>query len=551
MNFGAHCLYLSKQCALDAQSLGVQIYSEEAPEFTLLTGLLRWMSDTTCVVASVKFMARVYKLLFDYMSAGESSNALGRREFVKLLQDDCPILWFPAENEVQWDLFVDGQMWRRSDVILSDPTEKFNFEQSPVKVLGNIYTDVSQLFSRKLCAVCRAHEGMFGACGAPLSERKISAQMCSCVVHGFNLFVPDMPGLVRSSPSLGDMISLLRHFKDKYETKRDDESESESESLLMKRRKRIREDMKTTMVSISKEVWKCFNIENSLLPYSPGALRSAREAFQSESLLITLNGLFVRSQDTTIASIVVDDKSMFECFKDEFFDKNICLIDGMSEDEVSLPNKHTCLDTLTESRRAFMDLPCEEFMLNTGYIPGETFFAPNNSLSLMQFLEVPCLSHYVTETSSFAEKTDDITKTTELLNGLLRLVQMFLLDSEISYIVDHQLLYSTRVRALIDMKIYGCDSLKYALSLTIPQLGIEASRENLTRDFFHDTVSNTLLVGHQCSYDVRRDLCIGLVMKAIRIEVALLQRNQCVDIMKSLHSVLKKYSRREEWKVRE
>lgn len=494
-------------------------------------------------------MSRIYELLFVHMQ-NESSNEMGKREFLKLLRDDSPILWLPTGNHSSAASFVDGSMWRLSSIISTDPTSKFNSEDSPVKAIDQYYKkSIGKLFSRKkVCTVCRALEGMFGARGSPLQSRHLFAQTCSCVDVGFNQFVTDLPGLIRSSPSLADMISLLRHFKDTYVLS-GNESELESKALL-EARNRIGDDVKDTVVSISKEIWKCFNIENCLHPYAPDALRAAKKVFQEERLLMTLNGDFVRSQDTDMIAIVVDDKSMFDCFEDQMDSEKICFIDGLSEGEVVLSNKHVCLDTLAASRQAFMELPPNEFSMNTNYIPGETFFAPNSSLPLMQFLEVPCLSQFVTETSSFSDKIFDVTKTTEGLNALLRLVQMFLLDSEISYLVDH-LAASSRVRSLLDMKIYGCESLNYSLSLEIPQLDINVTRDNLTRDFFLDSSSDILLIDPQCTYDVRKDLCIGLVMKAVKIEVALMQRNQCVDIMDSLSKILKKYSRRPEWKVRD
>jgi hypothetical protein len=444
-------------------------------------------------------------------------------------------------------------MWKLSAVILNDPTSKFDFANSPVKAVSQYYEVIWKLFSRKqVCTACRASEGMFGTRGAPLlGSRQICAQTCTCVDLGFGQFVNDLPGLVRSTPSLADMISLLRHYRDVY-TRSGTDSEPDLESSRVGRQTRIGEDVKATLVSISKEVWKCFNIENCLHPYSPCALRAAREVFQKENLLMALNGVFVRSQDSDMTAIVVDDKSMLACFEDQLDNGNICLIDGLSdqliEGEVSLANKHICLDTLAAARQTFMELPPKEFLMSTDYIPPETFFAPNNSLSLMQFLEVPCLSQYVTETSSFSEKNFDVTNTADCLNSLLRLVQMFLLGSEKSYLVD-QLPGCSRVRALLDMKIYGCENLTYSLSLDIPQLDIMATKEDMTHDFYHDYAKNILLIDHECVYAVRRDLCIDLVMKAVKIEVALLERNQCLDMMGSLSKLLKKYSRRQGWKV--
>ena len=553
MKFGAHCLYPPRDCVLEALQLGVQSYSEMYPEFTLLTRLLSWMSATRGVVASVAFMTRVYKMLLNHMS-NLSSPAAGMNAFTKLLREGSPILWLPADNEASPSLFVDGNMWSLSSIVSRDPTSKFNFECSPVKALNQYdvghYADCMRtLFARKrVCTVCLAHEGMFGARGAPLQDRKIFAQTCTCVDEGFNKFVVDLPGLIRSSPSLADMLSLLRYYKNEFLS--GNESELGSKTLLEDRNNRIAVDVKSTVVSISKEIWKCFNSSNCLHPYAPDALRTARHVFEKECLLMTLKGEFVRSQDSDMFAIVVDNISMFECFEDQISTESVCLIDGLSKGEVSLSNNHTCLDTLAEERRDFMELPPNEFFMKTGFIPPETFFAPNSSLPLMQFLEVPCLSQFVTETTSFADKSFDVTNTIQCMNALLRLIQMFLLKSEICSRVD-QLAQSTRVRSLLDMKIYGCENLNYSLYLHIPQLGIKATEENLTHDFFYDSSENILLINHLCAYDVRKDLCIDLAMKAIKIEVALMQRNQCVEVMDPLFKVLKKYSRRQGWKVSE
>jgi hypothetical protein len=555
MKLGAHCLYPPRDCTQAALQLGgVQSYSEMCPEFTLLTGLLRWMSATTSgLVASVAFMSRVYLQLMDCMKPSDC-NAFGKREFIKLIRDDAPLLWFPMNFPCgDAAAFVDGSMSPLSSVVFKDLSHKFNFESAPVKILSQYYDDqVAELFVRKgICCACRAQEGMYGTRGAPLlGDRKILSQTCDCKDVGFGNFVQDMPGLVRSSPSLVDMLSLLRHFRNEYSII---DEESELETFRETGKARIREEVESTLVSMSKEIWKCFNIENCLHPYSPDALREAKQIFQDEPLLLALSGGFVLSHDSDMPALVVDNQAMFECFDDQFGDKDVCLIGGLSDQfvkEVSLEDKDASLDSLAVSRRAFMDLPPEIFRKQTDYLPGEVFFTPSNLLPLMKFLEIPSLSEYVTETSSFSKRTYDATNTIECLNSMLRLVQMYWLKSEKTYLVD-QLAVSTRIRALLDMKVYGCEHLSYSLSLDIPRLGVQARKDNLTRDFYHDCSENILLISHECKYDVRRDLCIGLVMKAVKIEVALLERNQCLDLIKPLDQMLRKYSRRAGWKVRD
>lgn len=547
MKMGAHCLYLPQNCSVqDVEFLGVQRYSEDRPHCSLCVGILRWMSETSSYcdhLASVAFMTRLYNTIFNQIS--NSGFDIERKEMVKLLTTDGPVIWFPNDVEGGSSQFSSGKMWKLSSVIVKDPSLKFiNVKDFPVKVLSDYYYDssIALLFSRKrLCNACRAKEGMFGARGAPTKAKEIYSQTCNCIEEGFGTFVPDMPGLLRTSPALADMISLLRHYISLHVPT----DGSEKEKIISSRNERVREDIKSVMISVSKEVWKCFNSHNCLHPYSPKDLCTAKAIFQNEQLLLTMDGIIVSSQDLRHSLLVVDDRSIFDCFRDLLCCDNLQLLDGCISTIAAVEEDFSagpiCLDELAASRQRFLELPPTDFSCYVGNIPPETFFAPNNMLYLMKFLEIPLLSHFVTETTNFSCKTFDGTNTADVFNKLFMLTLMFLRKLEKSNLVD-QLPAAARVKALLDLNICGSRSLNYSVSICIPHLDINASKDNVQRSFYLDISTQTLFIEHDCPYNTRRSLCIDLIMRAIRVEVALLEKNQCLDMMKDLNDLLEKYS---------
>ena len=176
-------------------------------------------------------------------------------------------------------------MYRLSMVVeaFPDPVHSFEFPDCPVTALSTFYGEIMHLFSRRVCHVCRCVEGIFGSRGRPFSSPKvIGKQICKCDTAGFGLFTPSRQGLVPKSFSIVHLLKILQH----HHSRLDELSSSGLTTLACPEevpvvnrplnalsqaqeveKSKLIGDMKSILSTISSNVWKCFNIPDSLKPY--------------------------------------------------------------------------------------------------------------------------------------------------------------------------------------------------------------------------------------------------------------------------------------------
>jgi hypothetical protein len=643
--FGPHCLYIPSHFSASQNVFDFYRISLEDFNIEFYSKFLCWLSVTERCYSTSRWMKSLYRNFLESFSSSSFSSSRHRfchQQVLNLILNQKPFLWIPdtinttpmaatatptgafggapgagGETETESNDLVLGKMCTLSEVVIRDPTDKFfDHPLTPIRVLNRYYEDSQflSLFTRvRICRVCTAYEGLFGTRGQPLEtdrgDRAIYEQQCTCEDRGFGQYLGRMSGLVRSSPNLQDMLHFIKNLISKFQEMNNGEYDERATSAatdllfinptaggdLLKR-------IKELLGIISREIWKCFNIQNSIHGYNPQALHEMRTEFTQESLLPTLNSKFVSLSAAHAAHcsspfllLAVDDMEIFKLFRSEFheFEKQqqqshaaapaptplLHWIDG-SNDEQAFWQEEEISDApsydLSEyeiSFRKFFQLSSSEFYSKALTIPPETFFAPNSLLPLLKYLRVPTLSQFTTiqwvlntqqqhrhrhhhHPAGQGHSLPPGTKTAAhaflpLMNSLLVMSQGFILK-EFSSMLSIPLLTSSsssRIQRLRNLTVRSCDDLHRYVAVEIPQISLKVDAKKQSQEFHFNAQENILYLDSSVSYSRCRELVVFLICKAVKVEIALLTLNQQIDFMSSLRNNLLKYSKIQNFSV--
>ena len=584
---GPHCMYLPQEI------LKLPVYSDlisfyrvnilsirTEPDVRITFALLRWMSlqTDTALLSKVKFMEWCYKSIYDYVAHSPLNiTTLG---LLPLLETDSPLIWAPARladkgNDRTGDYYT-GHMVRPSQLVKEEGVVKFfSFDKSPVKVLTNYYTyETSSLFARKMyCYNCQAFEGMFGVRGRPQNSDHGTysiydgeSRLCECKDEGIGAYCPQLPGLIRKSPSAVDMLALLVHYKERSSELFNDKAELE---VLQKETLEI-------WMSLGSNVWKCFNIDGGLHPYSIDQLEAIVKTLQSEELLPVQSS--THKYDTSDASLVpstytrvspdipllaLDDLGLYDVFKTdlEHLPHEYKLIschtpsDAAQYDFASivkvaiestahlqgLDTSSYDLDQLKSKREAFITSPT--YHQSVRHIPAQTFFAPRSNTPLLRLLKVPLFSDHVTVNYSKGDPSPHGAKAMEfisLINVALRVAYGSVRRAFAGDGLAGSLALTLRLRSLMDMRVYECASIQQHLTLKLGDREYDSERDYSAQFEIVDGVLS-LYLSSNISIHETRELILQLVMYALRVEIALRTLNQQVEHMREVEKLVTKF----------
>jgi len=206
------------------------------------------------------------------------------------------------------------------------------------------------------------------------------------------------------------------------------------------------------------------------------------------------------------------------------------------------------IENLKQDTNNMLNLPEYSFKSAVGFISPTTFFAPKNLLSLLKFLDIPLFSNYVQSEWIIDKQTVENIELYSLVNSLLLITQTYLHSKDSMYPNLYQRLQPTeRINKLFQLKIYQCDNLYRNINIKL----FTFERNSHVKTYhYYDKNINALYVDKNISKGDKHKLLISLIMSTVRIEVAVLEKNQCVDLMSGLDSLLKKMIAKDLSKVR-
>lgn len=557
-------------------------YNNECP--SLLADLLDWMSQQSNVVLffNENFLKSVYTRIFDHMKSvthiHTSLKDTAYATMTRLIDGDFPILWvknvslLDEEYSCENDYYAGG-MVRLSRVCSDDKTTKLCFDSSPIKVLSYHYKEVARdialFFSReKVCSLCRAVEGMFGAHGCAWtdytqvtlsSSHKVDVTVrCNCLFtkfgKGFEQFFPMKRGLIKTSPSAMDFVEVMRYYRGIALTAiaQIESCASPSQRLEYENTKTLAfREIREIIRILSSNIWKCFNIKLSLHPYSPSMLAELSQVFLSEPLLPSFDSLrFVKASSQSC--IFVDDSDDFELFREYFeSEEDLEWVGGETLDDSPIEKEYTkdiaesaesySLHMLTHDVAALLTTSPQDFNQRVNFLNPLTFFASKTAGSLMKLLGVPDLSLSVFKTVladvlPASEVTIDLTAN---LNRLLKVSQLFLKKSSVNLMIE-----KTRLQRFLNLEIFESSPLSRVFTLKRGAVDVEKHKE-VPFIFQHDpsTESFKLYLNRSISIEERQSLAVSLVHTAVRIDVSLQTLTKNDELMEALRLLLDKFSK--------
>ena len=231
------------------------------------------------------------------------------------------------------------------------------------------------------------------------------------------------------------------------------------------------------------------------------------------------------------------------------------------------------LAALQQDEAALLGLSPHEFSMRAKRIPPSTFFAPANKLALFEYLGIPKFSDHLTvkwviepSARNFGVKAQFV----DILNRLLRFVYTFyyhggklsadlkIAEQQTSASIANdstsatcpapsamqaafleQLGTSSRILSLLTMKVQECAVLQRKIALQLQNITkVHLSEALYHREFNTADGSNTLhLATHITSADMRA-LAVSLLMKALKVEVAIIHLKQDPPLMESVRGTL-------------
>ena len=503
-----------------------------------VAALMMWMSETKTFYCTVQDMIGIYTAL------ATDTNIL------PLLERDAPLVWIP--RQLEGHSIRIGDMYPLTALAKDDPTGRFDEVSCGVKTLAayrRVDAGSLQLFApTKYCSACQALEGMYGTIGSR-KDLYFGKQKCACLDNSVGLRIKHLTYRVKNSPSLMDNIKLIQYYRDLY-------LESSSGTIIRKdMQEKFAQKYRNLLEPISREIWKCFHIDWCLHAYSAESMRAMQEVFRQEKLLFTIDGLFVSAEPEGKTLLVVDDKSLFAAFENDLKSSSQCQeqvrwIDGarnhggIFSDEV-YDDKSVSYDIEEfESRcRAFVELDPHLFQDKAGTIPPETFFAPQSMLSLLRLLGISEFSKFVVVEWNIGDLSPESVGFTSTFNELLRISQMFLLAQDESCSLVPILTNKERLQKLLGLRVFESNDLNRTLTLHIPEVGVDIPNRLQKQKYYLDTEKNMLFIDKGLQFSDVGEISIQMILKAARVEMALLKLNQNVELMAKLKGTLEKFLR--------
>ena len=601
---GPHCVYLPERFyaqesvdnyrCLQSTFRLIAASTKETPPLDLLFNFIYWLTKqdpSEPILSNINFMEWIYIEISGYV---DNNYCVGRDKksdfFLGLMRSGSRIIWIPDDDRLS---IVDyrsapeyetGKMFSLRDLVREDITMKLQFSDSPVKILSLYYSEKGQrdFFSRDLyCYTCQAVEGMYGVTGRVASE---SQHTCMCRMSSSFAQLATSHGiqLVRKNPSSVDFAKVLLYYTKKIQNSMTSKLTSDEIDDLSAKAHDI-------LITLSTNIWKCFRIKQSLHPYSSSQLQELKMFFQQNSLLpkkddktsfLSAAAADINDRRRKRLLICVDDDDGYSLFRDELslyndgidwiaaqHDPSVGIFDEEdSQQNLDINQKRNKvlqelydIEELKRDERLLLQLSGPEFNDKVRNISAETFFAPADKRALIDFLNIPKLSDYIKINWEIDSEQMRLTKfrglyLREMINNLLYLSQLFLMtkgpSSEYMFSLDILPILFEQKRLLMLRKIIvtECKSILKKVTLDLGDLNIQTftaveKELSVTYQQRMDSMNSTITL---CISEAVKDselqlLAINMVLKAIRVELALFTRNQHVELMKSLEIKLNKF----------
>ena len=129
---------------------------------------------------------------------------------------------------------------------------------------------------------------MFGAKGGrfqSLVGKGPEGLRCTCRDHGFGSVGGASGGMMKSSPSMSDILDLLQYYRAQH---RDASSDSEKRHQCMR-------NIDSILRELSANIWKCFHVPFCIHPYSATTLADLKVAFAKQAILPTITDEFAET----------------------------------------------------------------------------------------------------------------------------------------------------------------------------------------------------------------------------------------------------------------
>jgi hypothetical protein len=290
-----------------------------------------------------------------------------------------------------------------------------------------------------------------------------------------------------------------------------------------------------------------------------------------------INGKGVRGGDIKVKNslpktpkpvIAVDDMSTFKMLepvlKELKLISSICWIDGCtisSNSSLEFVDEEVEYDTKALEKDSILNLSMEEFRVVVNIIPDKTFKAPKTTVSLFNFLKIPSLSKLVKEhwtqgdlttpsLPSTSRKDSSPSPTAVIIsnvNALLEVAQRILFKNGRGDLCE-LLIQSSGFQSLFDLKVLECFDLRRQLSLNLSSfggdfIGVIAEAEQSMPYHRDSDTAKPLLVSASILHTELLQMCIDLIMRPLRIEIALKDTNQRLDLIKDVSLWMTKFSK--------
>jgi hypothetical protein len=299
--------------------------------------LFVWMSKQRySIIASVHQMGLIYNVVQQHVN---------KSCLQEIITNNEPFLWFPIDDQRIMDGYVAGELYPLSQVVEDDKT---GFLQrmletsiileanSPsrlsnaIRVVKSVYSEynfqaVSPFIRSTVCYACQVLEGMHGRRGIAkchANDPVFMNQSCKCSESHCTVVFRSLPGLIRKSPSVDDLLSVVGNYCSQYIQILLLKSEN---VIYSKHLEELITQIKIIFEAIRKEVCKCFHTTNSLHPYSSSSLRRLIELLRVNSYFPLTphqsnddsqkNFICVHTAAKNIRYLSVDDKLLFDHFK--------------------------------------------------------------------------------------------------------------------------------------------------------------------------------------------------------------------------------------------
>ena len=215
------------------------------------------------------------------------------------------------------------------------------------------------------------------------------------------------------------------------------------------------------------------------------------------------------------------------------------------------------LEELRIDEKTLLQSQDSEFLNAVRTISPLTFFAPTDKLALYEFLEISKLSDFIIEEWNICKVTDTranrklVQSFTSMMNNLLTFVYAYYyhgghrelqrnkdIEGGCSDYIPTMLSNKVRMKSLLSMDIVQCSTLQRQLELK--QL-TNAPQQRTTVEHYQRCVTqneNILYLSSDISVSDMQSLCVNMLMKVIKVEMALIECKQQAAELQQLREEL-------------